>query len=208
MSDSPNEKSAHIPVFDGKLDSFQIWWRRFKAYANIHRFSESLAETGDPDLPTSASIALDPNIDEDKPKILAKKRNALAVAAFTMAFEGENLMMYIDKGCTADWPEGHAQTIVKALIAKYKPTDIMSKAEMKQAMRKVTMKSNEDPVTLFTQLSSIEQRFKKTIDLDDKLAVILEVCPKEYKSVLTTEQRYKGAALTIENLEEVMTSHF
>jgi hypothetical protein len=97
---------------------------------------------------------------------------------------------------------------VKALIKKYKPTDIMSKAEMRIEINKVSMKANEDPSTLFTQLSSIEVRYKTTIDDDEQMATILSVCPKEYKSVITSEQRYRGTSLTMEHLEEAMGDHF
>lgn len=132
----------------------------------------------------------------------------MAIAAFTMAFENESVMSYLDAGTSTEWPKGKAYLVVKALNAKYKPTDTMSKVEMKIAMRKINMEDNEDPVTLFTHLKTIEQRFKRKLDLDDKLAVILEVCPKEYKAVLTAEQRHQGDKLTETELEEAMTQHY
>ena len=46
------------------------------------------------------------------------------------------------------------------------------------------------------------------MDLEDKLASILEVCPKEYKTVLTSEQKLCGSELTEKHLENVMTDHF
>ena len=208
MSDMTGDKSAKLPTFDGKVDNFQLWWRRFKAYAGVNKFVEALNEKGDPDMPKDDTTALDPTDDDDKKKIVAKKRNTLAVAAFTMAFETESLMAFIDKGCNMAWPEGHANLIVKSLIKKYKPTDIMSKVEMRIEINKVSMKANEDPSTLFTQLSSIEVRYKTAIANEEKMATILSVCPKEYKSVITSEQRYRGSGLTMDHLEEAMGDHF
>jgi hypothetical protein len=208
MDSGLSDKSAKLPVFDGKKEKFQLWWRRFKAYAAVHKFSEALRDGGDPDLPETDSQVIDSSSEEGKRMLLATRRNTLAVAAFTMAFETEDLMKHVIRGSTNDWQDGNAKLIVDSLLKKFKPTDIMSKAEMKAEIRKVSMKVNDDPATLFTQLTAIEQQFKVDMDLEDKLAVILEVCPQEYKAVLTAEQRQKGNQLTENDLEDAMSQHF
>jgi DNA-binding FrmR family transcriptional regulator len=58
------------------------------------------------------------------------------------------------------------------------------------------MKANEDPRTLFNQLASIQTAYNnaaRKIDQDDLTAVVLEKVPGKYKSILTAEQRSKGA---------------
>ena len=58
-------------------------------------------------------------------------------------------------------------------------------------LNKVSMNDEEDPATLFEQLSSIENKCDtstRQIDEEDLIAVILDAAPKEYKSVLTAEQ--------------------
>lgn len=202
MDSSPNDKASKLAMFDGKPEKFQLWWRRFEAYAAVHKFAEALEE--DANMPETAAEEL--NETEDKKKILAKKRNDLAIAAFTMAFENEAVMSYIDAGSSPEWPKGKASLVAQALFAKYKPVDTMSKVEMRIALRKVAMKDNGDPMTLFTQLKTIEQCFQKTLDLDDKLATILEVCPMVYKAVLTAEQRHQGNKLTM--VLQAMGQHY
>ena len=64
-----------------------------------------MKEGGDPDMPANDQDALDPSDEENKKKILAKKQNILAVAAFTMAFETDALTKHIDKGTTTNWPK-------------------------------------------------------------------------------------------------------
>ena len=94
------------------------------------------------------------------------------------------------------------------MLKKFKPTDIMAKVEIKNDIKAISMKRYEDPETLFTQMSAIEQRYKVDMDLEEKLGVILDRFPKEYLAVLTAEQRQKDDDLTIEDLEEAMTQHF
>ena len=80
---------------------------------------------------TNDQDALDLAKDQKQKKFQAKKKNVLAVADFTMAFENKSLMSYIDKRTLNDWPKGHVGAIVDTLLKKYKPMDTMSKIEMK-----------------------------------------------------------------------------
>jgi hypothetical protein len=69
------------------------------------------------------------------------------------------------------------------------------------------MKADEDPRTLFNQLASIQSAYNnaaRKIDQDDLIAVVLEKAPEKYKSILTAEQRSKGANLTLTDLNSCM----
>ena len=85
---------------------FQTWWMRFQAYAKIHKFKEAIAVTVDANLPDKDSDALDETTDKDK--ILAKRRNEIAMASLTMAFTKEEQMGYIYEAQTDDYPDGVA----------------------------------------------------------------------------------------------------
>ena len=122
-----------------------------------------------------------------------------------MAFDNEDLMALIDAGTNSDWPDGHAGMITRALLKKFKPDDIMSKAEMKKDIQNIKMKKSEDPVTIFNQILAIELWYKVEIELDEKLAIVLEVCPTKYLSVITSEQMNKGSSLMLEDIQEAMT---
>ena len=95
--------------------------------------------------------------------------------------------------------------IICALLKKFKPDDIMSKAEMKNDIRNIKMKENDNPITIFNQILAIELRYKVDIKLDEKLAIVLEVCPTKYLSVITSEQLNKGSSLMFEDIQEAMT---
>jgi len=51
------------------------------------------------------------------------------------------------------------------------------------------MKKNEDPSTLFEQITKIKnQCIETTLDTEEVIAVILDAAPNAYQQVLTAEQ--------------------
>jgi hypothetical protein len=98
-----------------------------------------------------------------------------------------------------------------SLMKKYRPIDTISRVELRQKLNKVTMKKGEDPAALFAQLSVIENQYTapgRTLDEGDLIAVVLDAAPDEYQAVLTSEQRVRGDALTLADLEVVMNQHW
>ena len=78
-------------------------------------------------------------------------------------------------------------------------------------MNKVSMTKDENPVTLFEQLSVIENQFRMpgmTIDEGDKIAVVIDAAPHEYQALITSERSIKGGNLTLDDLEIVMCGHW
>ena len=84
------------------------------------------------------------------------------MANFTMAFTTEGCMGMIYKAITSNWPSGLVHLVVKALFQKYKPTDMISRVEMRLRLNKVSMKKSEDPITLFEEISAIQNMFYTT----------------------------------------------
>jgi hypothetical protein len=108
---------------------------------------------------------------------------------------------------TQQWPSGLAYLVVDALYKRYRPVDIIMRVEMRTRLNQFSMKTHEDPRTLFDQLASIQSAYNdamRRIDPDDLIAVVLEKAPDEYKSILTAEQRIKGTNLTLEDLRSCM----
>ncbi len=120
-------------------------------------------------------------------------------------------MGLINKAKTVDWPEGLVHLVASRLKKKFQLVDTISHVELRQMLNKVSMNDEEDPAALFEQLSSIENKYDtstRQIDEEDLIAVILDAAPKEYKSVLTAEQRVKKTALQLSDLEEAMNQHW
>jgi hypothetical protein len=74
-------------------------------------------------------------------------------------------------------------------------------------LSQVSMKNEEDPRVLFSQLALIQSAYNNTtrkVDQDDLTAVVLEKAPEKYKSIQTAEQRIKGATLLYRDLNSCM----
>lgn len=206
MDNSTTSKGLPLPVFTGEREKFQMFWTRFMAYAHVMRFAEGLMDTLNPNLPaddTTAS-ALNPATAANAAAIKAWKANDLAMANFTMAFQTEQLLQLVYAASSTEWPQGRADLVVAALKRKYQPTDVMAMAEMKVALGKIKMKKDEAPSTLFEQMSGLENRYQTLLDNNEKVATVLSVAPKEYMSVITSERRHQGTALTADHIQEAM----
>ena len=73
------------------------------------------------------------------------------------------------------------------------------------------MGKTDDPSKLFEKIASIKNAFqtnKQTVDEEDLLATVLKKASEEYASILATEERTKGANLTLENLEAAMDTEY
>ena len=178
-----------------------MWWVRFQAYAVMKGFSRALKL--DPSLPASDSVV--PADDEAK---LAKKANEIAMASLTMAFKTEAMLNLVFRTMTTAWPGGLAYKVVEELKKQFQPEDIMSRVELRRSLNKISMKQGQDPAKLFEQIYSIQNRSKVEINEDDFIAVVLDAASDEYKAVLTAEHTRKGAELKVEDLENVMRSHY
>jgi hypothetical protein len=140
-------------------------------------------------------------------KTAARGGNLMAISCLTMAFQDDALLNMIEQSETADWPSGLAYLVVDELFKKYRPVDIISRVEMRLRLSKVSMKPSDDPRVLFNQLASIQSMYNSNtqkIDPYDLIAVVLEKAPDKYKSILTAEQRAKGAQLSITDLTNCM----
>jgi len=101
METSLEAKAVRMPLFSGKKKDFSVWWKRFSAYAVVHKFDHALKEK-EADMPDKDSDEIDETTNEGKKKVAAKRRNEVAMATFTNSFTTEALMGMITKASTAD----------------------------------------------------------------------------------------------------------
>jgi hypothetical protein len=84
---------------------------------------------------------------------------------------------------------------------------INAAAEARRRLNDASMKKYDDPAILFEQLAEIEVAYAgKTIKIteQDCIVVVFAKAAENYHSVLTSEQRTKGAGLTMDDLEDAM----
>ena len=201
-----------VPSFDGKKESFQMFWIRFDAFANVKNFEKALVK--DRDMPSSEADAyrLDENDANNKKAFAAVKRNKVAWAQMTLVLNTEALLAIMSSTKDLAWPGGLAHKVVVKLKEKYQPNDRVSRVELRRRLNRVEMSKTDDPTEVFEQISSIKNAFQtnnnQTVDEEDLLATILEKAPEEYASILATEERFKGANLTLENLQAAMDTEY
>ena len=188
-----------------------IWWIRFRAYATVNKFIESVKVADETHLPASEAEVLVETVPAEALQIAARKRNAVAMANFAMSFTDETTMGMIHKAISPDWPTGKASVVVTQLLRKFKPEDTMARrVELRQKMNKISMKKGQDPAVLFEQICAVENRYNSAgqVSEEDLIAVILDAAPAEYQAVLISEQRCKGDQLRKEDLEDAMTQYW
>ena len=132
------------------------------------------------------------------------RRNSEAYANLSLALNSKQLVRILVAGQTTDWPSGLAWRVVQALHRRFKPTDIISKIELWRMLNQISMSRKEDLVTLFEQLSKIENQFSTTINKANAIAIVMDATPDEYQAILNTEQRAKGDEISLQDLAETM----
>ena len=140
-------KSVRMPTFNGIEGEFQIFWVRYRAYAEVHDFARALSI--DPDMPSSNLVLVDETTAIGKLQKAAIKRNKIAMANFTMAFTSEGTMSLIYQAETRAWPNGLVSLVTDALKAKYMPQDTVTWVELRQMLNKVSMKPTSNPAVIF-----------------------------------------------------------
>jgi hypothetical protein len=201
-------KSVRMPTFSGTEGEFQIFWVRYRVYAEVNDFAQALVF--DPDMPSDNTVLIDETTAEGKLQKAAVKRNKIAMANFTMAFTSEGAMSLIYQAETREWPNGLASLVTDALKAKHMPQDTVTRVELRQMLNKVSTRPNSNPAVIFEQISTIKNRYcagTRTIDSKDLIAVVLDAATKEYSSILQCEQRIRGTGLTLEDVKETMKEY-
>jgi len=175
------------PSFDGKDSNFSNWWAKFSAYAEVHGFGEALCEKKPRNLQAQASHP--DHTDVNRPDAVKEfKMNALAIANFTMSFTNDNsvCMGFIFKSMDTDWPRGKAWVVVEKLLKRFRPNDLMVEIELAKKLSEISMKIDESPGVLFTQLAQIDNWYPRQLPEDKVLPALMMALPKEsYRMVLT-----------------------
>jgi hypothetical protein len=195
------EGSPSVPTFDGKIENYEEFEMQWNAFAQVEGFSDALMAKDHPDMPTDYKTAIpDEGQGQGKKEAQAKKENDKTVAYYTLAFKSARLRAMINKDKTEEWPGGEAWIVNAALIKIYRTDDIIAAAKARRRLNYVSMKKYDDPAILFEQLAEIEVAYAgPTIKIteQDCIGVVFATAAEKYHSVPASEQRTKGAGLTM-----------
>jgi hypothetical protein len=196
--------SVKVPTFNGNRDAFQVWWLRFQAFSKAYKFRSAIDDKKESDLPDKEV----PQTVETKEQEAARERNSTAVYYLTLTFESGESMKFIYKEFTIDYPNGLAHLVIKALWKKFKPQDATSNLEFTQALMRIKMNPKDNPPTLFTQISTLQNRFGVYNTEEQQLIdIVANALPTEYKGVVAAERRQQAGVITFDDLEDCLEDY-
>jgi hypothetical protein len=101
----------------------------------------------EPDLPVRQKDGeqLDRTDAGNKNAIDAMNRNDRALSNLAVAFTTAKAMVHLHKVGSTEWPDGLASSVVKSLMQKYRPQDLISGIEYENALWSFKLKKNQDP---------------------------------------------------------------
>jgi hypothetical protein len=102
-----------------------------------------------------------------------------------------------------------AYLVIKALKKKFKPQDTKSNLEFIQALMRIKMNPKENPSRLFTQISTLQNRYGMyNTDEQHLIAVVTNVLPTEYKAIFAAERRQQAGVITFDDVEECLEDYY
>lgn len=196
-----------LPKFDADEKKWRMFSMQMLAYATMNNWYDALTEGGESDFPSRHDEDVSDSSTTAKAKKAALHRNRLAMACLTMALGDESLIQYVDKASTSGHPNGEAHIVWKCLKDKYEPKDGVNRVAMIKQLFAIDFPEKQDPSKYFGEMSGIRARYQtaaKKLSEDLQIAAVVIGAPAIYDDVITAEQRSKGDAMTLENLEEAM----
>jgi hypothetical protein len=108
-----------------------------------------------------------------------------------MAFTTDAAMSVVFKAKTTEWPGGLAWMVMDLMRKKYRPQDMVTRAELQNKLNNLSMADGENPKVLFKEISTIENRYNigtKWVDEADQIALVMQKALKMFKSVIAAQQ--------------------
>jgi hypothetical protein len=106
-------------------------------------------------------------------------KNEKALSNLAVAFTTSKAMVHFHKAASTEWPDGLACNVVKSLLHKNRPQDIISGIEYENALRSFKLKKGQDPTELFNHITKVNTQYG--IDSPDEkklMALALEKLPE------------------------------
>jgi hypothetical protein len=102
---------------------------------------------------------LDASDVNNKSAIEAMARNEKALSDLAVAFTTSKAMVHFHKAASTEWPDGLACNVVKSLLWKYQPQDIISAIEYENALGSFKLKKGQDPTELFDHITEVNTQY-------------------------------------------------
>jgi hypothetical protein len=81
--------------------------------------------------------------------------------------------------------------VMDLMRKKYRPQDLVTRAELRNKLNNLSMVDGDVPKVLFEEISTIENRYNigtNRVDEADLIALVMQKAPKMYKSVIAAQE--------------------
>src|SRR5687768_16443967 len=103
---------------------------KFSVFDGAHGFNAAIGKVIEADMPTNNAAVIDKTMATEKLQAKAKKRNEVATANLTMAFQSAGLIGMVNALVNTAWPSRLVCRIVGALHSRFVPHNRISRVEM------------------------------------------------------------------------------
>ena len=199
-------QSIRPPIFSGLAIDWPMFWLQLMAYATFKGFQAALGTEAEEDMPNAEEDADED--DEDAQAALTRNRHAMATLTQGLS-KNRAFIGFLLRARSPAFPEGQAWVVVVALKERFEPDDMNTGVEIKKKLNRISMRATENPLTIYNQIENIEaSHMNHPITETEKLTVIIDKVAKEYKPLITAEQRRLGDGFTTDELRKTLFQHW
>jgi hypothetical protein len=96
-------------------------------------------------------------------------------------------MIKVEKTKSEKWPSGLTYEVAEALKKKYRPNDMLSKAEQKTKLGLLKLKKDQDPDDFGTAIESLEIEYWNNFSKEDKVSALVSTAGIQYGATILNE---------------------
>ena len=176
MSDDSITINLQAPVFSGKEGEWLESIVKFHAFLATKGCAEVIQTNFKSKLPATEDEKLDARPELEKLKILAKMKNAMAMAFATQCFSGMAVLNVIfNVQVETGWLTGKACQLFDNLKQKYNPNDKLLRAQTLKKLNKIKPKRGDDPKVMCVIIKALKVKCWDQADILDNNTIVMHL---------------------------------
>ena len=193
-----------IVEFDGTKENYGAFAIKFYALCKVKQLAHVLS---------SKFKSLLPSREDDSSQTSEQKKavreNSVVMGMLGIAITGAALMRVIEKMKmkSNEWPDGIACEVWEMMAEKFRPKDVLSRAEQKKKLMKLQLKKGEDPEKLADAIAELEINYRTDVPEDERFSIVVSAAGvhPEYSSTINNEIRIAEKAKEVLTSDELLT---
>jgi hypothetical protein len=200
-SDNGIMTNVQVKTFDGTQQTFGAFWFYLTALLMTKNLLDALMPEFENELPES-EYAESQNAKQKK----NAEKNRMVMGYLGITLTSPKWMIKVEKTKSEKWPSGLAYEVAKALKKRYRPNDMLSKAEQKTKLGLLRLRQGQDPDDFGTAIESLEIEYRNNFSEDDKVSALVSAAGPQYGATILNEmerlESLEGGEVTCDALIE------